>query len=327
MIVFLVTLYSNLIAMSNKLVSIIIPAYNEEEVIVDMVNEVTSALKNIEEDIEVVCVNDGSADRTLDILREMAERDSRIKVIDLSRNFGHQIAVTAGVDHCNGDCAVIIDADLQDPPTLIPAMLDKWKENYHVVYAKRKKRKGEPWLRLIMINLFYRLLKSITKFDIPLDTGDFRLIDRKVIDALKNMPERFRYIRGMVSWVGFNQTGVEYERQERKAGESKYPFSKLLTLALDGIVGFSFFPLRIAAWFGFIISGFAFLYAIFILYKAIFLDAAVQGWSSMMVVILFLGGIILVMLGVIGEYLGRTNIESKNRPPYFVKETIEKDKN
>ncbi len=316
---------SKYLIMNQKLVSIIIPAYNEEEVIVDMVNEVTTALKNIEENIEVVCVNDGSSDRTLEILREMAGKDNRIRVIDLSRNFGHQIAVTAGIDHCKGDCAVIIDADLQDPPSLIPAMLEKWKANYHVVYARRKKRKGEPWFRLLMITLFYRLLKSITKFDIPLDTGDFRLIDRKVIEALKSMPERFRYIRGMVSWAGFNQIGIEYERQERKAGESKYPFSKLLTLALDGIVGFSFFPLRIAVWFGFIISGFAFLYALFILYKAVFMNAAVQGWSSMMVVILFLGGIILVMLGIIGEYLGRTNIESKNRPSYFVKETIEKE--
>ena len=313
--------------MSKKLVSIIIPAYNEEAVIVDMVNVVTDALKDIEEDIEVVCVNDGSADRTLDILREMAEKDSRIKVIDLSRNFGHQIAVTAGVDHCNGDCAIIIDADLQDPPGLIPAMINKWKENYHVVYAKRKKRKGESWFKLWSANVFYRLLKKITKFEIPVDTGDFRLIDRKVINALKDMPERFRYIRGMVAWAGFNQIGIEYERQERKAGESKYPFKKSLALALDGIIGFSFFPLRIATWFGFAISGIAFLYALYILYKALFTDAVVQGWPSMMVVMLFLGGIILVMLGIIGEYLGRTNIEVKNRPSYFVKETIEKDKN
>ncbi|ALO14603.1 hypothetical protein L21SP5_00936 [Salinivirga cyanobacteriivorans] len=312
--------------MSKKLVSVIIPAYNEEAVIVDMVNEVTDALKDIEEEIEVVCVNDGSTDKTLDILREMAAKDSRIRVIDLSRNFGHQIAVTAGVDHCKGDCAVIIDADLQDPPGLIPVMIEKWKENYHVVYAKRAKRKGESWFKLWSANIFYRLLKKITKFEIPVDTGDFRLIDRKVIDALKDMPERFRYIRGMVAWAGFNQVGVEYERQERKAGESKYPFKKSLALALDGIIGFSFFPLRIATWFGFAISGIAFLYALYILYKALFTDAVVQGWPSMMVVMLFLGGIILVMLGIIGEYLGRTNIEVKNRPSYFVKETIEKDR-
>jgi len=205
-------------------------------------------------------------------------------------------------------------------------MIEKWKENYHVVYAKRAKRKGESWFKLWSANIFYRLLKKITKFEIPVDTGDFRLIDRKVIDALKDMPERFRYIRGMVAWAGFNQVGVEYERQERKAGESKYPFKKSLALALDGIIGFSFFPLRIATWFGFAISGIAFLYALYILYKALFTDAVVQGWPSMMVVMLFLGGIILVMLGIIGEYLGRTNIEVKNRPSYFVKETIEKDR-
>lgn len=309
--------------MNTKLVSIIIPAYNEEEVIVDMINVVTDALKDIKEDIEIVCVNDGSTDKTLEILREMALKDVRILVIDLSRNFGHQIAVTAGIDFCKGDCAIIIDADLQDPPSLIPEMIEKWKENYHVVYAKRKKRKGESWLKLWTARMFYRVLKKITKFEIPVDTGDFRLIDRIVIDALKNMPERFRYIRGMVAWAGFNQIGVEYERQERYAGESKYPFKKSLALAVDGIIGFSFFPLRIATWFGFIISGFAFLYGLYVIYQGLFTNKTVAGWPSMMVIILFLGGIILVILGIIGEYLGRTNIEVKNRPSYFIKETIQ----
>jgi glycosyltransferase involved in cell wall biosynthesis len=311
--------------MSNKIVSLIIPVYNEEEVIVDMLNAVKNALKDIKEDIEIVCVNDGSKDNTCEILRNEAMVDERIKVIDLSRNFGHQIAVTAGVDHCKGDCAIIIDADLQDPPSLIPEMIAKWKENYHVVYAKRKKRKGEAWFKLWTARLFYRLLKRITRFEIPIDTGDFRLIDRKVIEALKDMPESSRYIRGMVAWVGFNQIGIEYERQERFAGESKYPFKKSLALALDGIIGFSFFPLRIATWFGFIISGIAFLYAIFILYKGIFTDEIVAGWPSMMVVMLFIGGIILMMLGIIGEYLGRTSMEVKKRPPYFIKETIQKE--
>lgn len=309
--------------MANKLISIIIPAYNEEEVISHMLTTVKSALEGLKEDIEIICVNDGSEDKTIDILREFAAADKRIQVLDLSRNFGHQTALTAGLDHCRGDCAIIIDADLQDPPDLIPQMVEKWKENYHVVYAQRKSRKGENWLKLWTAKMFYRFLRRITKFDIPIDTGDFRLIDRQVIDALKQMPEHFRYIRGMIAWLGFNRIGIEYERQERFKGSSKYPYSKLLLLAIDGIIGFSFFPLRIATWFGFTISGVAFLYAIYIIYRGLFTDAIVKGWPSTMVILLFLGGIILIMLGVIGEYLGRTNIEVKNRPSYFLKEKIE----
>ena len=311
---------------NNKLVSIIIPVYNEEAVITDMLQEVKQSLNNIEENIEIICVNDGSNDRTLEIIRELAKENTCIRVLDLSRNFGHQIAVTAGIDHCKGDCAIIIDADLQDPPSLIPQMVEKWKENYHVVYAKRNVRKGENWFKLWTAKMFYRLLKKITRIDIPLDTGDFRLIDRQVIDALKQMPERFRYIRGMIAWIGFNATGVEYDRQERLKGSSKYPFRKSLALAIDGIISFSFFPLRIATWFGFIISGAAFLYALYIIHQGLFTDAVVKGWPSTMVILLFLGGIILIILGVIGEYLGRTNIEVKNRPAYFIKETIENDK-
>jgi dolichol-phosphate mannosyltransferase len=311
--------------MANKLISIIIPAYNEEEVITDMLMEVKNSLEALEEDIEIICVNDGSEDKTMEILQTHAEKDKRIRILDLSRNFGHQIAVTAGIDHCKGDCAIIIDADLQDPPSLIPQMVEKWKENYHVVYAQRKSRKGENWFKLWTAKMFYRILKRITRIDIPIDTGDFRLIDRQVIDALKQMPERFRYIRGMIAWVGFNRIGVEYERQERFKGSSKYPFKKSLALAIDGIIGFSFFPLRIATWFGFTISAVAFLYAIYIIYRGLFTDAVVKGWPSTMVILLFLGGIILIMLGVIGEYLGRTNIEVKNRPSYFLKEKIENE--
>lgn len=308
--------------MANKTVSIIIPIYNEEETLDKLFKRLEGALETVNEDIEYVCINDGSTDASIEILKHKAKKDRRIKVIDFAKNFGHQIAVTAGLDHCMGDCAVIIDADLQDPPELIPRLIEKWKENYQVVYARRTKRKGEGFLKLYTARLFYRFLKRMTKVNIPLDTGDYRLIDRTVIKTLKNMPERYRFIRGMVSWVGFNQIGVDYERDERYAGITKYPFSKSLSLAFDAIISFSFAPLRVAMFLGFIVSLMSFIYAIYVIYKEIFTDYEARGWPSLMVAILFLGGIQLITLGIIGEYVGRTSIEIKKRPIYIVKEKI-----
>ncbi|MFW6224939.1 MAG: glycosyltransferase family 2 protein [Bacteroidota bacterium] len=308
--------------MDKQLISIVLPIYNEEESIEEMIKTVFSALKNIDYQIELLCINDGSKDNTLFLLDKMAKDDPRIRIINLARNFGHQLAVTAGVDQSKGDCAIVIDADLQDPPELIISMIEKWKEGYQVVYAKRKVRKGEPLLRLWAIKIFYRVLKRVTNVDIPLDTGDFRLMDKQVIENLKNMPERYRFIRGMVSWVGFNQIGIEYDRNKRYRGKSKYPFTKLLSLALNGIVSFSFAPLRIATFLGFIVSIVSFIYALYILYQKFINDLALQGWASLMIVILFLGGLQLLTLGIIGEYVGRTNIEVKKRPIYIIKEII-----
>lgn len=311
--------------MERKTISIIIPIYNEEESLRELFTVMRRELSKLDEKIEYVCVNDGSKDASLQILKEIAAKEEYFTIVDFSRNFGHQSAISAGIDHCTGDAAIIIDADLQDPPSLIPQMVELWKNNYHVVYAKRKKRKGENFLKLLYARLFYRLLKRMTIIDIPLDTGDFRLIDRKIIDTLKSMPEQYRFIRGMVAWAGFNQTGIEYERKERFKGSTKYPFKKLLNLAIDGIISFSFFPLRLATYLGFIVSGMAFLYALYIIYREIFTNYQIQGWPSMMVTILFLSGIILLLLGFIGEYLGRVSMEVKQRPNYLINKIIKKE--
>jgi len=311
--------------MQQQTISVIIPVYNEEEVLPELFRVLDTELNQLHEAVEYVCVNDGSQDASLAFLRQRAQEDSRLKVVDLSRNFGHQVAITAGMEHATGDCAVIIDADLQDPPSLIPRMVELWKQDYQVVYAKRSHRKGEGFFKLFFAKMFYRMLKRVTQIDIPLDTGDFRLIDRKVIDALKAMPEQYRFIRGMVAWVGFNQIGIEYDRQERFKGETKYPFKKSLALAIDGIISFSFFPLRLATYLGFVVSALAFLYALYIIYREVFTNYAPQGWPSLMVATLFMGGILLIILGIVGEYIGRSNMEVKRRPNYLIREIIQKE--
>lgn len=305
-----------------KSVSVIVPVYNEEGTIPEMAKRLCDVLDEIEEPSEIIFINDGSRDASMELVKGLCQKNSRIKAVAFSRNFGHQIAVTAGLDHCNGDCAIIIDADLQDPPELIPEMIGKWNQGYEVVYAKRIRRQGESFLKRATASAFYRIVKKMTNIDIPVDTGDFRLIDRRVVDALKAMPERNRFVRGMVSWLGFRQTGIEYTRHERFSGSSHYPMARMLKFAITGITSLSYIPLQLATWFGFIVSGASFLYGLYALYLKYFTDKTIQGWTSLMMVIVFLGGIQLITLGIIGEYIGRMYEEIKQRPVYVVNEKI-----
>lgn len=302
--------------------SVVVPMYNEEEVIETTYRRLTDVLTNSGETYELVFVNDGSRDRTADLVRTLGAKDDRVKMIDFARNFGHQIAVTAGMDHAAGRAVVLIDADLQDPPELIPEMLAKWRQGYDVVYGKRIARRGETWFKKVTAKAFYRLLASMTSVNIPVDTGDFRLMDRKVCDALSSMRERSRFIRGMVAWAGFRQTSVEYVRDERFAGETKYPLRKMVRLSLDAITSFSTKPLKIAGVLGFLMSAAGFIYLIVVICQRIFTNTTTAGWSSLIVISLFFHGITLSLLGVLGEYIGRIYEESKRRPLYLVADKL-----
>jgi glycosyltransferase involved in cell wall biosynthesis len=308
--------------MSETVCSILIPMYNEEEVIEETYLRLKKVMDQIGESYELVFVNDGSKDRSAQIISELAKSDENIRLIDFSRNFGHQIAVTAGLDYVQGQAIVIIDADLQDPPEVIPQMLAKWREGYDVVYGKRLKRQGETAFKKVTAHVYYRVLSALTNGNIPKDTGDFRLIDRKVCEAIKKLPERNRFLRGMVNWVGFNQVAVEYVRDERWAGETKYPLKKMLKFAADGIFSFTYKPLKLATYIGLFLSVIGFLYLLIVLYQKLFTDTAQTGWASLMAVTLVFHGITLVILGIIGEYIGRIYEEVKGRPLYIVKETI-----
>ncbi|MYL18820.1 glycosyltransferase [Halobacillus litoralis] len=301
--------------------SIIIPMYNEEEVIGMTYERLKKVMNDLDEPYELIFVNDGSRDGTLPMVKEYSEWDPSVIVLDLSRNFGHQVAITAGMDQARGEAVVVIDADLQDPPERIKDMVEKWKEGYDVVYAKRAERKGETFFKKVTASMYYRLLRSLTDVDIPLDTGDFRLIDRKVCDQMNQLQEKNRFVRGLVSWVGFKQTAVEYDRDEREYGESKYPLGKMIKLSLDGITSFSYKPLKLSSYGGAMVSMIGFLYMIYVIYQRLFTDAAVPGWSSVIVIQLFFFGFVLLMLGIIGEYIGRIYDESKGRPSYIVQET------
>ena len=308
---------------TRPLISIVVPCYNEEEVI-------TTTLARLRElcavhpayAFEILCVNDGSRDDTLEILRKEAHTDRRLRVIGLSRNFGHQIAVTAGVDNAAGEAVVLIDADLQDPPELIIEMLAKWREGYDVVYGVRTRRVGESTFKLATAKGFYRFLNLISEVPIPLDTGDFRLMSRPVVEALKQMPERHRFVRGMVSWVGFRQIALPYERAERFAGTSKYPLRKMLRFAIDGILSFSTKPLQLAITIGLVAAGLAVLGILYAIYLRVFTSTWVEGWTALMIAVLFMGGVQLLSLGIIGEYIGRIYDESKKRPLYLLRERI-----
>ncbi|HEK9100883.1 glycosyltransferase family 2 protein [Bacillus pfraonensis] len=308
-----------------KLISVVVPMYFEEEVAQECYNRLKSVMIQNNINYEFVFVNDGSTDRTMEILKEIAANDYRAKVVNFARNFGHQTAVTAGIDCASGDAIVIIDADLQDPPEVIPELIAKWQEGYEVVYAKRKQRKGETWFKLLTAKYFYKFLNYMSDIDIPKDTGDFRIIDRKVANVFKQMTERNRFIRGMMSWIGFSQTYVEYERDERFAGETKYPLKKMIKFASDGIIAFSTKPLRIVMTLGLMsvfISIAVLLYSVIV--KLIGSDIQ-TGWASIMVAITFFSGIQLLGLGIVGQYIARIYDESKNRPIYIVKETINID--
>jgi len=300
--------------------SIVIPVYNEEEVIEHTYERLKTVMQSSDGNYELLFINDGSKDKSVDILLQLSEQDKTIKIVDFSRNFGHQIAITAGMDYASGNAIVIIDADLQDPPELILEMIQKWKEGYDVVYAKRTARKGETFFKKQTASAFYKTLRAMTEIDIPIDTGDFRLIDRKVCDQMNNIHEKNRFVRGLVSWVGFKQTAVEYERDERFAGETKYPLKRMLKLSLDGITSFSYKPLKLANYLGASLSLIGFVYMLIVLYQKLFTTTTVTGWSSIIVIQLFFSGITLMMLGVIGEYIGRIYDEAKNRPLYIVKD-------
>lgn len=307
--------------MSNHICySIVIPMYNEEEVIEETYRRLKKVMKDADDTYELLFINDGSQDHCLDIIQEFAKWDNTVKIIDFSRNFGHQIAITAGMDYALGDAIIIIDADLQDPPELILDMIEKWKQGYEVVYAKRVKRKGETWFKKWSASLFYRVLRSSTDINIPVDTGDFRLIDRNVCEQMKKIKENNRFVRGLVSWVGFRQTAIEYERDERLAGETKYPLKRMIKLSLDGILSFSYKPLKLAIYGGVLLSGSGFLYFLYVLYLAIFTDATMKGWPSMISIMLIFNGFTLLILGIIGEYIGRIYDETKGRPLYIVRE-------
>jgi polyisoprenyl-phosphate glycosyltransferase len=303
-------------------ISVVVPAYNEELVINETHKRLNDALSSIAADYEIIYVNDGSRDKTIEILKEIGAKDSHVRILNFSRNFGHQVAVTAGIQHATGDAVVLIDADLQDPPELIKEFVRKWQEGYDVVYAIRKSRAGETWFKKITAAIYYRTLRKLIDIEIPLDTGDFRLMSRKVVDSLNAMPERHRFIRGLVSWVGFKQIGVEYERQERFAGETKYPLKKMIKFALDGITAFSYKPLQLASWLGVYAALIGFVGILAIIALKFLTEVTVQGWSSLMVVVLFIGGVQLGILGIMGEYLGRIYDEVRGRPLYLLQERI-----
>mgnify|MGYP003966410761 CR=1 FL=1 len=306
-----------------SLLSIVIPCFNEEEVIGETIDRLLYFCNKIENiNIELIFVDDGSKDNTLVLLKKISETDNRVKIISLARNFGHQVAVTAGIDSTNGDAVVLIDADLQDPPEVIGDMIHKWREGYDVVYGTRTDRAGESAFKRATAKSFYRLLNKLSDVPIPLDTGDFRLMSRKVVDVLKNMPEKDRFIRGMVSWVGFKQTGVLYKREKRFAGESKYPFRKMLRFAIDGILSFSSKPLKISVWIGLLCAFLALTGIISVIYLRVFTNTWVEGWTALMIAILFMGGIQLVSIGILGEYIRRIYNESKRRPLYTVEKYI-----
>jgi len=298
--------------------SIVVPVFNEEEVIAVTYERLKKVMDSTGRPYELLFVNDGSADSTAQILSKICQKDTHVKLINFSRNFGHQIAISAGMDNALGQAVVVIDADLQDPPEIILQMIEKWQEGYEVVYATRKERKGETLFKKWTAAMFYRLLRSITDVDIPVDTGDFRLIDRKVCNVMKNIKEKNRFVRGLVSWVGFRQTAVEYVREERFAGETKYPLRKMIKLSLDAITTFSYKPLKLATYLGFFFSSLSFLYLLFAIFERLFTPYTVPGWTSIMATVLFFNGIILTMLGIIGEYIGRIYDETKDRPLYII---------
>ena len=303
-------------------ISIVAPVYNEEAILHELYKRVSETMDTLGEPWELVLVNDGSWDRSYEIMLELHKQDPRVHIVNFSRNFGHQIAITAGMDYAQGQAVVIIDADLQDPPGVILDMVAKWREGYEVVYAVRAQRKGETKFKLWTAKLFYRLINKITGVNIPLDTGDFRLLDRKAVDALRRIREHHRFMRGLTVWIGFRQTGVEYVREERFAGETKYPLSKMLRFAMDGITSFSYLPLQIATYIGFVIAGLSVLGILLTIILRLSGSQAFYGQATTLVMVLFLGGIQLISLGIIGEYLGRIYDEVKKRPLYIVDKAV-----
>jgi dolichol-phosphate mannosyltransferase len=303
------------------MLSVVIPVYNEEHTLEMLVQRLKQTLESMAEPWEVIFVNDGSMDRSSEMLRRFHAEDPRLKSVALSRNFGHQVAISCGLDFASGQAVVVMDGDLQDPPEILPDLVKRWREGWDVVYAVRQKRK-ENLFKRTGYKAFYWLLKRVSYLDIPLDSGDFSLIDRRVVDLLKRMPERNRFVRGLRTWVGLRQTGFEYARAARYAGESKYSLAKLIRLAFDGLVSYSYVPLRLVSNLGFFVSLTALAYMTYLLFVRLLGDRTIQGWTSTVVIVLFLGGIQLMALGIIGEYIGRIFEEVKQRPHYVVAEVL-----
>ncbi len=301
--------------------SLIIPIYNEEETIRELYRRVSAVMDSLDDSVELILINDGSGDRSLKLMRELQERDARVCYISFARNFGHQAAVTAGLNFARGQVIVVLDADLQDPPELIPKMIESWQAGYHVVYAQRTKRKKESWFKRLTAYVFYRLLGQLADVDIPADTGDFCLMDRQVVDLLNSMPERNRYIRGLRAWIGFRQTAVKFERDPRFAGEVKYTFKKSLALGINSLVSFSKIPLRLSTYLGLFSALIALLMALLVLYWRLQQpDSPVTGLATILIAVFFLGSVQLISIGILGEYIGRIYEEVKGRPAYTIAE-------
>lgn len=301
--------------------SLIIPIYNEEETIPELYRRVSDVMDGLDDSVELILINDGSRDRSLKLILELQERDARVCYISFARNFGHQAAVTAGLNFARGQVIVVLDADLQDPPELIPKMIESWQAGYHVVYAQRTKRKKESWFKRLTAYVFYRLLRRLADVDIPADTGDFCLMDRQVVDVLNSMPERNRYIRGLRAWIGFRQTAVKFERDPRFAGEVKYTFKKSLALAINSLVSFSKIPLRLSTYLGLFSALIALLMALLVLYWRLQQpNSPVTGLATILIAVFFLGSVQLISIGILGEYIGRIYEEVKGRPAYTIAE-------
>ncbi len=307
---------------SGPLLSVIVPAYNEASVLEAFHRRLSAVLAGLPMRAEVIYVNDGSTDRTLEVIRSLRMNEPAIGIVDLSRNFGKEIAMAAGIDYAHGDAVVLIDADLQDPPELIPEMVQHWENGHDGVYAVRLSREGEGWLKKVTAHFFYRLINRVSRIPIPEDTGDFRLLSRRAVDSLKRLREQHRFTKGLFSWIGYRQKAVHYHRDPRLAGQTKWNYWRLWNFALEGITSFTTAPLRIATYLGLLTALSAFLYAGIVIYKTLAFGDPVRGYPSLMVVILFLGGIQLIGIGIIGEYLGRVFDETKTRPLYFVKDYV-----
>ena len=309
-----------------KELSVIVPIYNEESNLNELYNRITESVKKVTSEYEILFIDDGSIDKSLEMIVEFANNDKKVRYLSFSRNFGHQIAISAGLDNCSAKAIVIIDGDLQDPPELIPELYKKYQEGYNVVYAKRKTRKGENAFKKITAKVFYRVLSKVASINIPLDTGDFRLIDEKILKNLKMMPEKHKFIRGQISWLGFKQTFLEYDRDSRKHGKTKFTIKKMTRFALDGITSFSVFPLKLVTFLGFTVSFIAVIIILYALYSKFILDRVITGWTSLLISSMFIGGVQLLSIGIIGEYISRINNEVKNRPLYIIdKNNLDKD--
>lgn len=306
--------------------SVIVPVFNETGCLDELYRRVKEVMEQTKETWELVLVDDGSSDGSTEIIRKYAKSDSRVRQVIFARNYGHQLAVTAGMDYSRGEAVIIIDADLQDPPEVMLELIAKWREGNEVVYAVREEREGESWFKLVTASMFYKLIYKITDINIPMNTGDFRLLDRKVVDIMNNMREHQRFLRGMSIWTGFKQVGVPYKRAARYAGSTKYPLKKMIKLAMTAITGFSYFPLQLATWVGGVISVISFVFLILMIILRLNGSAFLAGQAATLIAVLFLGGIQLVFLGILGEYIGRIYDEVKGRPLYTTRETPSEDK-